>query len=217
MDLTLLIPAILTYVRDRNGFTTKTKLLKFLYLLDLEAYRETRHTLTGFSWRFHLYGPWAPEYQDVLGGLEKAGKITLRPGTRTDLDTVFVDATDRVPLDKAFPAIKTELRARRIIEAWADRPTGEILDYVYFHTAPMVGAERDTPLNLDAVLDEEPRPDYVRSEIKLDPKDLQKKRRELRDALNAAGRRRQAMPLDPPPRYDEQFWNAVEALDQDPD
>jgi hypothetical protein len=44
-----LIPAILTYVRDKEGFATKTKLLKLLYLLDLEAYRETRQTLTGFN------------------------------------------------------------------------------------------------------------------------------------------------------------------------
>jgi hypothetical protein len=217
MDLAVLIPAILSYVRDESGFATRTKLLKMLYLLDLEAYRETHQTLTGFSWRFHLYGPWAPEYQDALNSLEKAGKITLRPGTRADLDTVFVDATERIPLDKAFPAIKTELKARRIIEAWADRPTGEILDYVYFHTAPMAGAKRDNPLDFDLVFSDEPRPDYLRSEGKLGDKVLEKKRNDLREALKAARRQRRSGPLDPAPRYDDEFWNAIETLDRDPD
>lgn len=217
MNLAVLIPAILSYVRDKGGFATKTKLLKLLYLLDLEAYRESRHTLTGFTWRFHLYGPWAPEYQDALDDLEHAGKITVRPGTRPDLDTVFIDAADRVPLNEAFPAVKAELRARRIIEAWADRPTGEILDYVYFHTAPMARAERGNVLNLDSVFSEEPRPDYVRNEAKPEGKVSEKRKNELRDALSAASRRRRANVLDPPPRYDEPFWKAVETLDRDPD
>jgi len=217
MDLSILIPAILTYIREKNGSATKTKLLKLLYLLDIEAYRESHSTLTGFGWKFYLYGPWAIEYEDLLSDLESSGVIALRPGTKTDLDTLFVNATESVPLAKAFPNARQEYRARRIIEAWADRPTGELVDYVYFHTSPMQKAHRDELLNFDSVLTEEPPTDYVRSESKLDVKDLRRKRRELRAALNRVSRDRRILPLDPPPRYDEQFWQALEALEKDPD
>jgi hypothetical protein len=217
MDLFILIPAILTYIREKNGVATKTKLLKILYLLDIEAYRESRSTLTGFGWKFYLYGPWAIEYEELLSDLDTSGVIALRAGTQTDLDTVFINSTESVPLAKAFPNVRQEFRARRIIDAWAERPTGELVDYVYFHTAPMRDAHRDDSLNFESVLTEELPPDYSRSKLQLDPKDIRRKRREFREALISAGRRRPVVPLDPPPKYDEQFWNAIEALDRDPD
>jgi hypothetical protein len=58
MNLEVLIPAVLTYARAKGGYTTKTKLLKLLYLLDIEAFRKQRSTLTGFRWIFYKYGPW---------------------------------------------------------------------------------------------------------------------------------------------------------------
>ena len=51
MNLAVLIPAVLSYVRARGGLATKTRLLKLLYLLDIEAFRKERTTLTGFNWR----------------------------------------------------------------------------------------------------------------------------------------------------------------------
>ena len=163
MDLSILIPAILTYIRKWNGVATKTKLLKLLYLLDIEAYRESRTTLTGFSWKFYLYGPWAIEYERLLSELNRSGIVALRTGELGGLETVFVNATESVPLEKAFPAAKQEFRTRRIIEAWADRPTGELVDYVYFHTAPMRDARRNEPLDFDSVFSEEPQAKYTRS------------------------------------------------------
>jgi hypothetical protein len=210
-----LIPAILTYVRDKEGFATKTKLLKLLYLLDLEAYRETRQTLTGFNWKFHLYGPWAPEYDSVLTALEQNDKIVFRPGTNPDLDTVFLDSTERVPLETALPNVRLDLKAKRIIEAWANRPTGEILDYVYFHTSPMRDAKRGMPLDLSSVWGEESPLDSVRRKPRVDEKVLREKRRLLLEALRDAPASRQTEKLDPPPRYDEQFFQVIDALDED--
>jgi hypothetical protein len=123
-----------------------------------------------------------------------------------------VNSSERIPLERAFSAIKEELRARRIIEAWAERPTGEILDYVYFHTAPMRDARRGEPLDFRSVLAEPAPTFYVRSKSKLDPRELKQKQRALREAMQRA-HPRAASQLDPPPRYDQQFWQAVEALD----
>jgi uncharacterized protein YwgA len=116
MNLEVLIPAVLTYVRLQGGYTTKTKLLKLLYLLDIEAFRKRQTTLTGFNWIFYKYGPWTTEYDETLEQLEKSGLIERRPGNKSDLDTVFVDAVASMQLSDAFPAVLEEIRARSVSE-----------------------------------------------------------------------------------------------------
>ncbi len=69
MNLLRVIKAILTRARERDGYVTKTKLLKYLYLFDLEHYRRFGNTFTGFTWTFHLYGPWAREFEDLYARL----------------------------------------------------------------------------------------------------------------------------------------------------
>jgi Protein of unknown function (DUF4065) len=60
-DIVGLVQALLCRARQREGFTTKTKLVKYLYLADVEHYRRTGKQLTGFRWIFHHYGPWSVE------------------------------------------------------------------------------------------------------------------------------------------------------------
>lgn len=216
MNASSLIPAVLTYVRQVGGYATKTKLVKLLYLLDIEAYRINHSTLTGFDWVFHLYGPWAQEYETVLTDLQTIGAIALHSGSRNDLDTVFIDACESVPLSNPFPRFIDELRARRIIEAWAERPTGELLDYVYFHTEPMREARRGELLDFTSVLKEESPPEYRRAASGATPEDLKKQRRELREAMKSAASRPTSTPIFQP-RYDDEFWHAVDTIERDPD
>ncbi len=44
-----------------------------------------------------------------------------------------------------------ELTFRRIVDEWADRRLGEMLDYVYFHTEPMMDAQRGAPLDFQTI------------------------------------------------------------------
>lgn len=216
MNLDVLIPAVLSYVRYKGGYATKTKLLKLLYLLDIEAFRAHAATLTNFQWRFYKYGPWSPEYDDILNHLADCGAIRLRTGNKADLDTVFVDAVDQVQLSLAFPAVLEEIRARRIIEAWADRPTGELLEYVYFHTAPMRNAQRGEMLDFTAVRLEEPAPEYKRTRSQVDDAQQKNKRRAFREAIKrASGNTSEAYFRKP--SYDADYWNAVDTLNREPD
>src|SRR5690348_15440932 len=68
--------AILTAAGD--GGVGKTKLLKLLYLSDIEYFRVFRRTLTGFDWRFYLYGPWAPQFDEILQRLDQQDAISRR-------------------------------------------------------------------------------------------------------------------------------------------
>ncbi len=216
MDLEIVIPAILTFVRERGGFATKTKLLKLLYLVDLEKFRETQSTVTGFKWIFYKYGPWAGEYDDVLEALAHANRIVIKESSGPDYDTQFIDATEKVELGKAFPTVVDELQVRRIIEAWADRPTGELLDYVYFHTAPMLEARRGEPLDFSAVLKEEPAPVYKRTSSGADSGTIARWRRELKQLLSKSPAKPAVSPFTPP-KYDIEFWEAIETLERNPD
>lgn len=216
MDFSILIPAVLNYVRSMGGTTTKTKLLKLLYLLDIEAFRQNRTSLTGFGWIFYKYGPWAPQYESVLEQLQGLNLIALRAGTIPELDTVFIDSVQPVHLSAAFPMIADELRARRIIEAWAARPTGELLEYVYFHTAPMREAQRGAALDFNTVLEEEPAPEYKRTKSAISADERKRKQREFRKSIQDAGAtQRESVYIEP--TYDTDFWRAVETLDRDPD
>src|SRR5205809_8076838 len=90
-DLSLLIRAILTRAQEQGGYVTKTKLFKYLYLIDIEYFRQKRALLTGFAWKFYHYGPWCQECEDLYQYLRNYDDIELSPGgTSVDLDIEFI-------------------------------------------------------------------------------------------------------------------------------
>ncbi len=212
MSLTDLISAVATFVRDSGGAPSKTKILKLLYLLDIESYRKTGATLTGFEWKFYKYGPWAASYDEALEAAVQTNKILVNE-READEGASFINPVERLPLSLVFPNVVEELTAKRIIETWAARPTVELLDYVYFHTAPMRDAVRNEILDFSILTREERLPHYTGIKSKADEKEIQRKRKELLKKLNATTKTPIA-PLDPPPKYDEGYWSALEKLER---
>ena len=64
-----LITHLAVELRDAGSSIGKTKLVKLLYLIDVENWRRRRKTLTGLEWRFYHYGPYAFEIEDALNEL----------------------------------------------------------------------------------------------------------------------------------------------------
>ena len=215
MNLTDLIAAVATGIRECGGVPTKTKILKLLYLLDIESYRKTGAALTGFDWTFHRFGPWAATYDDALQAAVQTNKISLN-APNAEEGATFINASERLPLSEVFPDIIQRLTAKNIIETWASRPMVELLDYVYFHTAPMRDAIRGAQLDFSTVMQEEKLPHYSGIKSKMDEKEIQRKRGELLRRLNAV-LKSQIAPLDPPPNYDESYWAAVDKLEREVD
>jgi len=151
MNLTKLVQAILSRARERGGYVNKTKLVKYLYLFDVAAVRRRGHTLTGFAWIFFHYGPWTPEFEDLYKDLRTSGTITIRPSDRADFDTEFLSAPVQVELDEIIDDPTLEFTLKHIIDEWADVRLGEMLDFVYFHTEPMLNASRGERLDFDTV------------------------------------------------------------------
>src|SRR5271170_1970089 len=110
MSVIELIAAVATSVRDCGGAPNKTKILKLLYLLDIESYRKTGAILTGFEWKFYRYGPWAASYEAALQDAARADKVIVNE-REFDEGATFINPVERVPLSQVFPDIIQQLTA----------------------------------------------------------------------------------------------------------
>src|ERR1700693_3289060 len=85
-----LVLGVLDLIRSEGGAATKTKVLKLLYLADIESYRDTRTLLTGFDWIFYLYGPWTPQYDQLIGEMQSDGLVAIAPGSDPEFGAQFI-------------------------------------------------------------------------------------------------------------------------------
>lgn len=204
--------AILTRIREREGSASKTKLLKLLYLADIEHYRKAAETLTGFDWVFYLYGPWANEYDVLLKQLADEGVLRSEGWTAGGQEGERLSAVESVDLGRAIKDNDTLLRTRRLVDVWADQGVPTLLDYVYFETEPMQGAEKMARLDFSKVIREVP-PLYRRTSSGADQgalKRLGRRIAETREKLEAEiGETTKAVK---PPVYDDIYIAASEVL-----
>ena len=141
-DLRSLIAYIVAQARDRGITLTRTKLVKLLYLIDIERVRSRREPLTRLEWVFFHYGPWAYELIPTLDAMEGTELVA-----ETFHDSVLYRAAPGAPDADEWNA-GTKTTVDRVIDRFAPLELNELLDYVYFHTGPMADAERGQRLDL---------------------------------------------------------------------
>lgn len=203
-----LVPAVVAYVTETGGYVTKTKLLKLLYLVDVEFFRLHRRTLTGFNWKFFHLGPWTAEFDPLIEGLTTSGVLLERPASKPDYETKFYQVEEQKDLGKLFASANDEFLVKGILKTWAQSPTAEILDFVYFRTEPMELGIRSQPLDFNTIA-ELPAERYVRSSSGLSSKKIAELRRKFRE--RSAEVKRPAFQFTPP-RSDEEFEKALTRL-----
>jgi Protein of unknown function (DUF4065) len=206
-----LVLGILDLIRLEGGFATKTKLLKLLYLADIESYRDTRSLLTGFDWIFYLYGPWTPQYDQLIGEMHSNDLIVIAPGSDPESGAQFVRPRTTGNLDRVQLPVVTWACIRRCVRLWANEPTGALLNYVYFHTEPMRDAIRGERLDFPTLATRDTAPLYRRTRSSPDKKQLKEARKQIRQAPPRLGSQAQNFTA---PIYDETFFQAVSALDE---
>lgn len=210
-----LIPAIASFAKEKGAYLPKTKLLKLLYLFDVEYYRIHRSTFTGFPWKFFHLGPWTNEFDPVLESLVREGTLIAVPNRRPDFDsTNYLPAKDQ-DIGNLFPDIHDDFALRRVLKAWTERPVGEILDHVYFHTEPMENAVRNTSLDFSVVPTQQPER-YARASSNTSPGDAARIRRAFKERQAQLRAQQASSTIFTPPRYDEEFFQAMAKLDADP-
>jgi len=203
-----LIVAVISYVTEHGGYVTKTKLLKLLYLFDIEFYRAHGTTFTGFQWKYFHLGPWTGEFDPLLAGLVSQGNIVERASERSEFDTKFLLPGERVDLKKPFDNYRDEAILKSILDIWGPSTTGEILDHVYFRTEPMEYGVRNEKLDFSRILPDVPGI-YKRSASNKTPKEIKALRKEFSQKPRLA---RPSFEFTPP-RYDDEFLLAIDKLD----
>jgi len=111
----------------------KTRLVKLLYLAEIEYFRRTGKRLTGLEWRFHHFGPYAAALADQLGN--------------PDVDTLTWSMIPRQNIDDH----DAQVAISQVVHEWGDADLNALLDFVYFETEPMQNAKRGDTLDFASV------------------------------------------------------------------
>jgi hypothetical protein len=149
-DLRSLIGYMVARGEDRGVSLHRTKLVKLLYLIDVDRVRARRAPLTGLEWTFSHSGPHAVEVAE-----------TVQAMTDTDLamptwkESRLRRGAPAAPDGEDWPA-STKSTVDRVMDAFAALSVDELLDHVYFHTGPMRAAVRGEPLDMDAARSDTP-------------------------------------------------------------
>lgn len=206
-----LILAIVSQAVEKGGYVTKTKLLKLLYLLDVEYYRLHRQTFTGFNWKFFHLGPWAREFDPIIEELIRKETLLERASTKPEYDTKFFNVAEARDTSGLFSTFADEAVLRSLLNTWSDASTGEILDYVYFHTEPMERGIRNELLDFSTVSQEKPEK-YLRPSSTSPEKEIRKRRKAFQDKLGRQNAQSAKFEFTQP-RYDVEFEKAIQKIE----
>lgn len=174
---------------DRDATLTRTKLVKLLYLVDVESVATMARAPSGLRWVFFHYGPYAFELIDELEAMEG----TELPVRSWHDSVLYMGAPNAPSGDEWPPTLK--MRTDRVVDRWAAEETNRLLYHVYFETEPMRGAVRGQELDLSRARGVRHRPGRP-LDPPMRPADIEDRLRAWRQRMDA----RWAAPPDDAPR-----------------
>jgi len=137
-----LVCHIVREVVEEEGVVTAVKLVKLLYLIDLEFFRRTRKLLTGLTWRYYLYGPYPDDFAEELDRFEGFG-LQRKIQKHKDKTVIFFrpeyPEVEWCNLDGFSPTEKSIVA--EVLKIWGLEDLRTLLDFVYLQTEPMQKAE----------------------------------------------------------------------------
>jgi hypothetical protein len=133
-----LIRYIVSEIQDADGLVYRTRLVKLLYLCDVEHYQSRGETLTGLEWVRYMFGPYAFELPAITRrmGLD-LGEEELDFSTRRGVKYEVYD----VPHPEGWLEPGQKGIIDRVIGRWGNEDLRLLLDYVYCDTQPMKNAQ----------------------------------------------------------------------------
>jgi hypothetical protein len=151
-DLASLIAYLIARSRERQVTLTQTKLVKLLYLIDVERSASGRPSLTGLEWVFFHYGPYALELPETIEPMRRSERLTAEEHK----GSLLYRAAPGAPDGEDWPPA-TRRQVDEVIRRFAALDLNELLDHVYFHTAPMRDAKRGEQLDMTLARSAPPR------------------------------------------------------------
>ena len=135
-----LILYVVQRIRDEDAFPSRTKLLKILYLIDVEYFRKHRMTLSGWEWVYYHFGPYVHAYPQLLERLSISDLQETEDRTADGKSFYGYRVTDHQDIsDVVSPS--DQVTMDEIIQRWALEDLNLLLNHVYFRTEPMMGAK----------------------------------------------------------------------------
>ena len=203
-----LIAHVIMKLSDMSVGFGKTKMVKLLYLIDVENYRIRRTTISGLEWRFYHYGPYAFEIDNVLNDMEldiPQDSVTTEAGHKA---TVFRSNRGLRPrLNEHLPSSRELRIVNTVIRDWGEAELNPLLNHVYFYTEPMEHAERGDVLDFSTI-QRRRSSRAVAHEVAM-PSD---RLNEFRTRLQETKAKRIRRPLHPAPRFDSVYRAALARL-----
>ena len=127
---------VIYYLVNKLGFIeSRTKLVKLLYLADVEAKNKTGNTITGLTYVYHFYGPYSP--QIIETALEMDGE---------EIKEIYNPYFERYEYvkgeqDREIKLTEEEIKVlEEIIEEYGKLGTNDIKERAY-QTEPMKTAK----------------------------------------------------------------------------
>ena len=144
-----MIQYILQRADEEEVSIGKTRLMKLLYLLDVEFYRLYRKTYTELEWVFYKFGPFAFEIEGMLQSIGVTEEEIPLKG-----DKIFKKIVCEYSMPREEYTVPLEARniTGNLIKEWGLSDLNELLDYVYFETEPMENAKFNEKLDFSKVV-----------------------------------------------------------------
>lgn len=167
----------ITYICAKSPGTCSTKLMKLLYLIDLEYFREFNKTLTGIKHKSYYYGPFSFDVQRCLESLFAKGilaseRLYTWKGRIANIITPKIKET-AVSLPPEGKKI-----IDRVLQQWKNRSVDEIVEYAK-STVPFLSAQfnEDISFKNDDLIEhlaklENKKPSEVATELVCENKEL---------------------------------------------
>lgn len=142
-----LILFLVDQLQDLDAPISTIRLVKFLYLIDLENFHRYGETLTGIEWMRYKYGPYFFDLPEII----RSSSIDL---DATELETergkgVVYKALEPQSISGLVP-FATENMIIRIVQTWAHEDLKVLLQYVY-STDPVRNAEYGKRINFEQI------------------------------------------------------------------
>ena len=209
--LNSLITHIATELADMGIGFGKTKLVKLIYLVDVENYRARRETLTGLEWVFYHYGPYSFGIDAALDELAfdmPQESATTAGGHAATIFKPVRGVKSRLGEHVPIPQLRL---VNRVISEWGETELNPLLNHVYFYTEPMKDATRGETLDFSKI-QRRARPARARVGASMPEERLNEYRRRFREVKAARAKLRR--PLDPPPRFDRVYQEALARMNE---
>jgi len=162
-----LVARICAYCRENNLLPPgQVRTTKLVYLVEYNYYGWEQKRLTDLDWVFWHYGPWSKTLSSVLTqDFHTPQENEIEPGKFRPVHWT-PPQFDRPRLK--FDNVELEGIIPTVLDRFAAMPYNELLDYVYFETAPMKDAVKGKPLDFSGI----PKPQRFIDPISLLPAKL---------------------------------------------